>query len=55
MAMHAKAVLVDTVDIMVFAHVDTVAVMVGITAPDKVVIPQSAVVTEPTCKEGPGA
>ena len=39
MAVNAEPILVDTVDIMVFTHIDTVAIMIDITAPHEIMIP----------------
>ena len=55
MAVHAEAVLIHTVNIVVLAHIDSVTVMISIATPHEIVIPQFFVVTEPIGKEGVGA
>ena len=49
-----KAVFVDTVDIVVLAHVDAVAVVVGIAAPHEIVVPQMLAILEIAGEEGEG-
>ena len=51
MAMHAEAVLIHPVHIVVLAHVDAVAVMISIAAPHEIMIPQFLVVAEPIGEE----
>ena len=52
--MHAKAVLVDTIDIVVLTHVDAVTIMIGIAAPNKVVVPKVLPITEIIGEESEG-
>ena len=54
MTVDTEAVFVDAVDIVVFAHVDAVAVMIGIAAPYEVVIPQMIAVLEIIGEESKG-
>ena len=54
MTVDTETVFVDTIDIVVFAHIDAVAVMIGIAAPYEVVIPQMIAILEIIGKEGKG-
>ena len=54
MTVNTEPVLVDPVDIMVFTYIDTVAVMIDITAPHEIMIPQMLTITEIIGKERKG-
>jgi hypothetical protein len=54
MAMNTKAVFIHPVDIVVFAYVDAIAIMVEITAPDEIVVPEGLLVIQIISKESVG-
>jgi hypothetical protein len=54
MAMDTKAVFIHPVDIVVFAYVDAIAIMVEITAPDEIVVPEGLLVIQIISKESVG-
>jgi hypothetical protein len=54
MAMNTKAVFIHPVDIVVFAYVDAIAIMVEITAPDEIVVPEGLLVIQIIGKESVG-
>ena len=54
MTMDTKAVFIHPVDIVVFAYVDAIAIMVEITAPDEIVVPEGLLVIQIISKESVG-
>jgi hypothetical protein len=52
MTVNAKTILVHTIYIMVFAHIDTVSIMICITAPHKVMPPQILIACKEVSKKG---
>ncbi len=51
MAVNAETILVHTINIMVFTHIDTVTIMISIAAPHKVMPPQVLIMREVVSKE----
>lgn len=55
MSVNTESVFIHSIDIMVFPDIYPVAVMVGIAAPDKIMIPQIFFVSEIISKKSIGA
>ncbi len=55
MPMNTKPILVNAINIMVLAHINAIAIMVGITTPNEVVPPQVLIMGIIVGKEGVAA
>ena len=50
--MYAESVLVYTIYVMILTHIDTITIVINITAPDEIMPPQVLVIAEVVSKEG---
>ncbi len=50
--MNTESIFIYTINIMVFTHIDAVAIVVGIATPHEIMPPQILVASIIICKEG---